>query len=382
MQAWTALSREEIDRVHAEGETVDIGIPSLRNLTRIAPSRRLLWAVMFLFTLPVHLFYNSTIYTSSSASDYTVTILSQEAFAQSFKESSSGSQVFSAVDETPESRFHRRGHTEWETLTLTQIIDRYSTGFPDEYRSVLLVAESFSGIYQKNRSETFDGTLYNGTMRTWGPIPQVRWLCDLFDVNQTEYNWVTSIAPSNYTCRVGSIRDTARSIWAVQLDYLSTETETGGWILGTNHSAILQPWGLSEKTTIECQLLSSSMFWWLTTVCNIIIAAMITAMVFFYKATPLVTVGDVIESYLCSPSAEISRLGCTYDFDAFKNIYKPKLEPQVFQPRKKRLWQAAGRMRWGLTLVWWLIALFAIAAGFTQTWRAEKGYADNSMASM
>ncbi|KAK3328492.1 hypothetical protein B0T19DRAFT_193129 [Cercophora scortea] len=43
MQAWTALTRSEIDQVHAEGETADVGIPSLRNMTRIRPTRFFLY---------------------------------------------------------------------------------------------------------------------------------------------------------------------------------------------------------------------------------------------------------------------------------------------------------------------------------------------------
>ena len=372
---------------------MDIGIPSLRNLTRISSSRRLLWAVMFLFTMPVHLFYNSTLYTSASVSDYTVSILSKEAFAQTFQAVSTSSgdpDAYSTATVEASSRFNPKGHEQWEPRSLPEIIVQYGTGFADEYRSVVLVAETYTGIY--NRSELpFDGILYNGTMRTWGPTPQVRWLCDLFDRKQIEYDWTTgSVAPPNHTCRVaniGATSNTTRSgLWEVNLDYLSTPTETYGWIAraGEPHTASLRPWGLSEKTDPDCRVLSLPMFCWLTTTCNIVIALLITGMAIFYKSAPLVTVGDVIDSCLCTPSADIPSSACTYDFGAFKNIYRPKLEPKPFHlpDKKRRLWQAAGRMRWGVALVWWFVVLLAIAAGFTQTWRAEKEYADNSMASM
>ena len=55
----------------------------------------------------------------------------------------------------------------------------------------------------------------------------------------------------------------------------------------------------------------------------------------------------------------------------FNNIYRPKPELKAFELKKRRLWQAAGRMRWGLTLVWWLIAFITITAGFTLMLREE-----------
>ncbi|KAK4443067.1 hypothetical protein QBC34DRAFT_443662 [Podospora aff. communis PSN243] len=378
MQAWTSLSREELDQVHRNGETADIGIPSLRNIARIKVSRQLLWGIVFLFTIPVHLIYNSTLYTSSSASDYTVFIVSKELFDQSFVTAQSDPGVYSVAVEP--SLYTTKEDNEWERLSLTQILDRYGTGFPDEYRSVVLVAESSTGLY--NRSSPSNGFLYQAVMKTWGPTPQNRWLCDLFDVDQIEHDRATMLAPPNATCRAQNVAGKEREVWEVNLDDLSTKTETGGWLRGGGHTAVLQPWGLSEKTELDCRVLSSPVFWWLITICNFVIAGLITGMVFFYKSTPLVTVGDVIDSYLCTPSSEISSAASTYDYTSFKNIHRPKLEPRAFEPKKKRLWRAVGGMRWGITLAWWLAALFVIAAGFTQTWRAEREYADTSMASI
>ncbi|KAK0618832.1 hypothetical protein B0T14DRAFT_602789 [Immersiella caudata] len=162
---------------------------------------------------------------------------------------------------------------------------------------------------------------------------------------------------------------------------------TKAWIQVITNAASMAllaatPWSLSEKVELDCRVLSSPMFWWLIIICNILIASLITGMIFFYKSTPLATVGDVIDSYLRTPSSERPSAASTYDYTSSKNMDRPKLEAWSFQPKKRRLRRAAGGMRWGITLVWWMASLFAVAAGFTQTLRAEKEYADTSMAGM
>ncbi|KAK4215121.1 hypothetical protein QBC37DRAFT_282310 [Rhypophila decipiens] len=340
-QAWTALTREEIDRVHRSGDTVDIGIPSLRNITRISLPQRILWVVIFVLATTIHLVYSSAISSSSSASDYTVSVLGREEFLRFF--STHGSSTYPSPDAP---QYQLSGHRQWENMTLQGLVQRYGTGFADDYRSVILVAESICNrhTYTRHAKDPSSAVLYRGVMQTMSEIPQTRWLCDLFDHSQIDFEGIHAA--------INKAAENNRPYDCI----------------------ILSPWALSERVELECRLISSTLFWWLATSSNIFIAALLAVMSKLYKSTPLVTVGDVIDSYLCTPSSDFGPDEATYDFTTFKNLYRnrPMMEGVQHGGEKRRLWKAVGRTRWWLTILWRLFVLFIIAAGFAQTWRGEK----------
>ncbi len=55
MQILSSPTRAEVDRAHAERRWLDIGLPSIRNLRKIAPFRVLLWWCLGLSSVPLHL---------------------------------------------------------------------------------------------------------------------------------------------------------------------------------------------------------------------------------------------------------------------------------------------------------------------------------------
>ena len=55
MQCLSAPTRSNVDRAHARGSWLDIGIPSMRNLRIVEWKRVLLWAILGLSSLPLHL---------------------------------------------------------------------------------------------------------------------------------------------------------------------------------------------------------------------------------------------------------------------------------------------------------------------------------------
>ncbi len=55
MQCLCAPNRQEIDRAHAKGQFLDIGVPSYRNLSCIAWPRVIMWWILGLSSIPLHL---------------------------------------------------------------------------------------------------------------------------------------------------------------------------------------------------------------------------------------------------------------------------------------------------------------------------------------
>ncbi|KAL8365470.1 hypothetical protein RB595_004333 [Gaeumannomyces hyphopodioides] len=73
MQVLSAPTRAQVDRAHARGRWVDVGVPSLRNLfVAVGWRNRILWALMATSSIPLHLLHNSAVFSTISASWYTV----------------------------------------------------------------------------------------------------------------------------------------------------------------------------------------------------------------------------------------------------------------------------------------------------------------------
>ncbi|PVH86401.1 hypothetical protein DL98DRAFT_602140 [Cadophora sp. DSE1049] len=75
MQLQAAPTRANINQAHGNGKWLDIGVPSLRNLTSIGPWRQLSWFLLASSSLPLHLIYNSAVFTSLASSDHTVAVV-------------------------------------------------------------------------------------------------------------------------------------------------------------------------------------------------------------------------------------------------------------------------------------------------------------------
>jgi hypothetical protein len=57
MQCLCSPTRQEIERAHARRQWLDIGIQSLRNLTRIKRPRMILWMFLAGSSIPLHLMF-------------------------------------------------------------------------------------------------------------------------------------------------------------------------------------------------------------------------------------------------------------------------------------------------------------------------------------
>ncbi|KAI6084678.1 hypothetical protein F4821DRAFT_279952 [Hypoxylon rubiginosum] len=82
MQVVSSPSRKEIDRAHTFYRSLDIAIPSVKNLGSVSYFKRFSWLVLLFSSFPIHLFFNSVIFaTSFQGSDWQITIAT-EAFTQ------------------------------------------------------------------------------------------------------------------------------------------------------------------------------------------------------------------------------------------------------------------------------------------------------------
>jgi hypothetical protein len=72
MQCVTSPTRKECDRAHVCSDWLDIGIPSVRNLSRIGWQWRWLWTLLALSSIPIHLLFNAAVFKTLDHNDYRV----------------------------------------------------------------------------------------------------------------------------------------------------------------------------------------------------------------------------------------------------------------------------------------------------------------------
>ncbi|KAI7066054.1 hypothetical protein KC340_g14348 [Hortaea werneckii] len=176
MQCLCSPTRIEIDRAHARGDWLDVGIASFRNLWRINWRRTALWWILALSSVPIHLLYNSVIFKTQAANDYILVVTNTdffkgEAFAPFYLELYSVAMFKEYKDEgkleasTPTPDFpvdltdddvsairdvqlqfsednYYANETKVHNLTASECITAYGTDFVSEHRNVVAITSA------------------------------------------------------------------------------------------------------------------------------------------------------------------------------------------------------------------------------------------------
>ena len=56
-QLLSAPTRRDVDRAHAKSSWMDVGVQSLRNLTKVPRWRVCIWLLLYISSVPLHLLY-------------------------------------------------------------------------------------------------------------------------------------------------------------------------------------------------------------------------------------------------------------------------------------------------------------------------------------
>ena len=78
MQCLSSPTREDINRAHSQNLWLNIGTPSIRDLLGISRSRMVLWWLVAISSIPLHLLYNSAVFTTLSTREYNAIIVQRD----------------------------------------------------------------------------------------------------------------------------------------------------------------------------------------------------------------------------------------------------------------------------------------------------------------
>jgi hypothetical protein len=152
MQCVTAPTRRECDLAHARGDWLDVGVPSVRNLSRISWKRRIMWTLLAFSSMPIHLLYNSAVFKTLDDNSYIRLIVGRKFLEKNYQMPSSDAimntkstlnirysseEVFAIISTMHESYFS----SSFKNLSIDACISTYATYYLSGHSNVFLVAD-------------------------------------------------------------------------------------------------------------------------------------------------------------------------------------------------------------------------------------------------
>ncbi len=256
MQCLASPTREEVDKAHHQHVWLDIGVPSVRNLNYIARYRIILWWLLFISSVPLHLLYNSAVFSTLSSQEYSAYLSSPDLVGQ---------KVFNWS--TPVNISYWRygesltfGGLTWQKLDNAACIRAYGQEFTSAHRDVVAIVNDSSTLIE-----------YAGTQN---------WICG--------------------GCDSGSI--------------LKNASATSNW---TVSNRVIQ-YCLSQPVEEHCRVQFSVVIMAIVIVCNLLKTLCMLLALRKQKLQPLVTLGDGIEDFLAKPD-ETTCLACLSGKNSFSS---------------------------------------------------------------
>ena len=265
MQCLSSPTRKDIDKSHLRGFWLDIGIPSIRNLTKIAKPRLLLWIMVATSSIPLHLMYNSAVFSTLCARQYSVflvtdSFLTGAAFNVTWEQYSIfGTSEYSSQDFVPLSyQLENLRHMQSSLQRLDNVACKkaYSAGFISSRADVLLVSS------KKNDTNSLLG---------FDPL-----LSPGFSPNNPGHRggWTSAREPAQ------KMSGNAWTAYGLEIDYC-----------------------LSQLVNEQCRLQYSVAILIIVIICNFVKMICMCLIALQQPSEPLVTLGDAIASFLDKPDS-------------------------------------------------------------------------------
>ena len=267
MQCLSAPTRNDVDKAHAKGLWLNIGILSLRNLRRISRKKLVVWISLAVTSLPLHLFYNSVVFASIGVNDYKVLSVNK-AFLDAPSVSNFTDPESILFDGTPELLHKNASNGLLRTLDPIDCIQAYAQDFLTDKGDLLLVTRDESNtaaaIYNQVQVHPVI-KLYNN--RCVGDI----------------YEWICSSSDCSNSCRA---------------QVPSLLNDAPHWKPFNTEGQATIAYCLSQPETERCKLQFSVDLAIVVLVINFLKFLLMLYTVIGLKEAPLITTGDAIASFL------------------------------------------------------------------------------------
>ena len=275
MQCLSSPTREDINRAHSQNLWLNIGTPSIRNLLGISRSRMILWWLVAVSSVPLHLMYNSAVFTTLCTREYNA-FLVQRDFLTGAPFDISHLSRFSNTDKGNLNQIESIAHAlQDDQRSLQELANRdcirtYAAEFVSSHANVLAVT-------------------YDSEPVPYDLGPALVGNSSISDVWSSQSEGAASVSP--WFCG-GDVSCDANSI-----------TEEGPWILCGHEGRLCSKieYCLSQTVEEHCKLQFSGAIMMVVIVCNFCKLIIMGYIAWKRPLEPLVTVGDAIASFLDEP---------------------------------------------------------------------------------
>jgi len=267
MQCLSSPTREEADRAHRKRVWLDIGVPSVRNLHQIAWYRIALWWALALSGVPLHLLYNSAVFSSLAATEYIVYAASPSLFTN--KSVNWSQPIYGRADLSLQSI---RNASNWQRLENKACIDAYGQEFVSAHGNLLAISADLNAS---------DPAVYIADNSGASVSSPYTWIC-----------WSTQ-AVGDGKCDLGHVSSKASS-WTLQNRSRTYESQYAPMDLSIEYC-------LSDSIEERCRLQFSLVIMGIVIGCNLMKTICMVLTLWYHRSQPLVTLGDALASFLDHP---------------------------------------------------------------------------------
>ena len=315
MQCLSAPTRYEVDKAHSRGIWLDIGVPSVRNLRRLSTPRIVLWWLLAISSIPLHLLYNSAVFSTLSAQQFNAYLVTAK-----------------FLDGAP---FNVTSSLGFHTTTTTKELNDAQDALQDNKTN-----HSYVKLQNKECVDTYSAPIISTNSDLF-------LVSDYPDANNSLILSYTEISPGfitgggNVFCDLGFCDNTG-AIYYRNLSFgiseLWHEFETPG------NSSI--EYCFSKRAKENCKLQFSLTIMIAVIICNMIKTVCMAIVSWKQDPEPLVTLGDAIASFLDRPDVTTDR-HCIAGRTWFENSRQwGSFHPSRWHPKDLRWFRAASRRRW------------------------------------
>ena len=320
MQCLASPSREEVDQAHRRHVWLDIGVPSVRNLRQVSWFKITLWWLLAISGVPLHLMYNSAVFSSLSSVEYTVYAGSTDLLAGNNIDWSSPIPGSSNTLEVV------RNASNWQKLDNQACIEAYGRPFVSARGDLLAVTADVNS----SQPVVFISEQGSGADSNFLQSP-FAWVCG-----------VGGPSGSTSTCDVNTVLHNTTG-WRLAVDP-SSNVNVNNSYYGIPTPSVAVDHCLSVPMEERCRLQFSLAIMLIVISCNVMKAVCMLLTLYYHNSQPLVTLGDAVSSFLKhrDPITEEMCLAGKAKFLA-NDWTKGAL---TWQPRRHRWFAAASPRRW------------------------------------
>ncbi|CAI7618579.1 unnamed protein product [Penicillium viridicatum] len=129
MQCLSSPSRAVVDRAHGQRKWLHNGAPNLKNFFFLEWRRRVLWILLLVTSLPIHLIYNSAVYSALGIDAYNIVLASANFdFSNPPQQDAAYENCFEQNVASNMSSFYA-AMPKFENLTTQKCLDTYAVNY-------------------------------------------------------------------------------------------------------------------------------------------------------------------------------------------------------------------------------------------------------------